>query len=93
MKKFTFCILLATMSWFATTNAYAKKNSGPTPEEKGLAQINQANAEAFVRFLAADELKLPGSRNRRGKNSRKLHCFAITAMGCFSGIRQLFPTV
>ena len=51
MKKFTFCILLATMSWFATTNAYAKKNSGPTPEEKGLAQINQANAEAFVRFL------------------------------------------
>ena len=52
MKKFTFCILLATMSWFATTNAYAKKNSGPTPEEKGLAQINQANAEAFVRFLA-----------------------------------------
>lgn len=24
---------------------------------KGLAQINQANAEAFVRFLAADELK------------------------------------
>lgn len=57
MKKFTFCILLATMSWFATTNAYAKKNSGPTPEEKGLAQINQANAEAFVRFLAADELK------------------------------------
>ena len=53
MKKFTFCILLATMSWFATTNAYAKKNSGPTPEEKGLAQINQANAEAFVRFLAA----------------------------------------
>ena len=58
MKKFTFCILLATMSWFATTNAYAKKNSGPTPEEKGLAQINQANAEAFVRFLAADELKV-----------------------------------
>ena len=57
MKKLTFCILLATMSWFATTNAYAKKNSGPTPEEKGLAQINQANAEAFVRFLAADELK------------------------------------
>lgn len=57
MKKFTFCILLATMSWFATTNAYAKKNSGPTPEEKGLAQINQANAEVFVRFLAADELK------------------------------------
>lgn len=34
-----------------------KENSGPTPEEKGLAQINQANAEAFVRFLAADELK------------------------------------
>ena len=85
MKKFTFCILLATMSWFATTNAYAKKNSGPTPEEKGLAQINQANAEAFVRFLAADELK--------GRDSRKLHCFAITAMGCFSSIRQLFPTV
>ena len=53
MKKFTFCILLATMSWFATTNAYAKKNSRPTPEEKGLAQINQANAEAFP---------FPGSR-------------------------------
>lgn len=92
MKKLTFCILLATMSWFATTNAYAKKNSGPTPEEKGLAQINQANAEAFVRFLAADELKSRKPEQKR-KNSRKLHCFAITAMGCFSGIRQLFPTV
>ena len=52
MKKFTFCILLATMSLFATTNTYAKKNSGPTPEEKRLAQIKKQNAEAFLSFMA-----------------------------------------
>ena len=93
MKKFTFCILLATMSWFATTNAYAKKNSGPTPEEKGLAQINQANAEAFVRFLAADELKGREAGTEEGRIAGNYNCFAITAMGCFSCIRQLFPTI
>lgn len=57
MKKYTFCMLFAALACLTTTNAYAKKNSDPTPEEKGLALINRESAEAFISFLASDELK------------------------------------
>lgn len=57
MKKYTFCMLFAALACLTTTNAYAKKNSDPTPEEKGLALINRESAEALVGFLASDELK------------------------------------
>ena len=50
-------MLFAALTCLTTTNAYAKKNSDPTPEEKGLALINKESAEAFVGFLASDELK------------------------------------
>lgn len=50
-------MLLAALACLTATNTYAKKNSEPTPEEKGLALINRESAEAFIGFLASDELK------------------------------------
>ena len=49
MRKYAFCILFAALACVSATNANAKKNSTPTPEEKGLSFINRESAEAFAR--------------------------------------------
>ena len=52
-KYFLYTILGASLSY----NAYATSPKKPTPEQKGLATINQESAKAQVGFLASDELE------------------------------------
>ena len=52
-KYFLYTILGASLSY----NAYATSPQKPTPEQKGLATINQESAKAQVGFLASDELE------------------------------------
>ncbi len=57
MKK-VYCIALTLLVSIALGNTLqAKKNIQPTAEEKGLATINRTSAEAFMNFLASDELE------------------------------------
>ena len=48
------CVCALSLS-FAPAHARSKK--APTPEEKGLATINKRSAQAYVGFLASDELE------------------------------------
>ena len=58
MKK-TILYLLVCVSALTLSlePAYARSKKGPTPEEKGLATINKKSAQAYVGFLASDELE------------------------------------
>ena len=52
-KYILYTILGASLSY----NASATSPKTPTPEQKGLATINQESAKAQVGFLASDELE------------------------------------
>ena len=56
MKKITF-ILIALLALLPATDICAKKKIKITPEQKGVATINRATAEAHVEFLASDALE------------------------------------
>lgn len=57
MKKTIYYLLPLLMALTGATTLQAKKTLGPTAEEKGLASINRLSAEAFIGFLASDELE------------------------------------
>lgn len=56
MKKISYFLLPMLLALVSASTLQAKKTLAPTAEEKGLASINRLSAEAFVGFLACDEL-------------------------------------
>lgn len=57
MKKTIYYLLPLLLALVGANTLQAKKKLGPTAEEKGLASINRLSAEAFIGFLASDELE------------------------------------
>lgn len=57
MKKTIYYLLPLLLALVGANTLQAKKTLGPTAEEKGLASINRLSAEAFIGFLASDELE------------------------------------
>ena len=57
MKRISYYLLPLLLAFITVGTLQAKKKPAPTAEEKGLASINRISAEAFVGFLACDELE------------------------------------
>ena len=57
MKKL--CIVLCLLALQTSLGVFAKspRQAVPSPLEKGLGSINRESAQAFVEFLASDELQ------------------------------------
>lgn len=57
MKKIYHCLLIALLVFVSINTIQAKKPQQLSAEERGLASINRLSAEAFINFLASDELQ------------------------------------
>ena len=73
MKKYCILAILCYFSYLAAAQ---------TPVEKGLESINRASAEAYIGFLAHDELQGRGA----------IYCFIASGNGSTAIRRQLFST-
>ena len=83
MKKYCILAILCCFSYLAAAQ---------TPVEKGLESINRASAEAYIGFLAHDELQGRGSRIPQFQGSGAIYCFIASGNGSTAIRRQLFST-
>ena len=80
MKKYCILAILCCFSYLAAAQ---------TPVEKGLESINRASAEAYIGFLAHDELQ---GREAGFQGSGAIYRFIASGNGSTAIRRQLFST-
>lgn len=83
MKKYCILAILCCFSYLAAAQ---------TPVEKGLESINRASAEAYIGFLAHDELQGREAGYHSSKVAAPIYCFIASGNGSTAIRRQLFST-
>lgn len=83
MKKYCILAILCCFSYLAAAQ---------TPVEKGLESINRASAEAYIGFLAHDELQGREAGYHGSKVAAQYIASLLQAMGSTAIRRQLFST-
>ena len=84
MKKYCILAILCCFSYLAAAQ---------TPVEKGLESINRASAEAYIGFLAHDELQGREAGYHGSKVAAQYIASLLQAMGAVSYTHLTLPTI